>query len=207
MARSIMVFAIGIAGGSGSGKSTLAHELARRLPAGQVALLSQDSYYKSLRGAAERHNFDHPRALDLALLGRHVQALRAGRSVRIPTYDFKTHRRTRWRVVLKPTRFLVVEGTLIFAVKPLRDAFDLRVFVDSADDLRLLRRFVRDLKARGRTPASVARQYLGTVRPMHARFVEPSARHAHLRVLNDGAIEQLARAAQRLRWRILSAPP
>lgn len=177
-------FIVGIAGGTGSGKSTVAAGLAAALGPGRVAVMDADSYYRDLSHLPmqERHriNFDHPDSLDLALLAGHLMALRQGRPVTKHIYDFTTHTLSGRTVALEPAPVIIVEGMLIFVAGELRRLFDLKVFLDEAADIRLLRRIRRDTAERGRTVESVARQYLEQVRPMHARFVDPSRQYADL---------------------------
>ena len=169
---------IGIAGGTGSGKTTVAMKLADALPAGRAALIQHDWYYRdrSHLDAAARAliNFDEPDALENALMLRDLQALKANRAVDCPQYDFATHtRRAEPRQVL-PRPIILVEGILLFAVPSLREVFDLRLFVDTDDDVRLLRRVRRDIEERGRDIDPIEAQYLGTVRRMHQQHVAPS---------------------------------
>jgi uridine kinase len=177
-------FTIGIAGGSGSGKTSLARTLVEMLGPRQCAWLDHDSYYRDLAhlSPAERAaiNFDHPDSLDNALLAGHVRELRAGRAVERPCYDFATHARKATTTHIDPRPLVVCEGILLLAVPELADSFDLRVFVDTPADVRILRRLQRDIAERGRTVESVARQYMETVRPMHERFVEPARATADL---------------------------
>jgi uridine kinase len=180
---------IGIAGGTGSGKSTLASGLISQL-GGDVAVLEHDWYYRDRSGLSEAEredvNYDEPDALDNALLVEHLSALRAGRAVECPQYDFATHtRRTTTRRVA-PARIVAVEGILLFAIPELCAAFDLRVFVDTDDDIRLMRRIARDIVERQRDIASIQHQYYSTVRPMHVLHVAPSKRQAHLIVPEGG---------------------
>jgi uridine kinase len=181
---------IGIAGGTGSGKTTVASRIVEGLPPGQSLLIQHDSYYRdrSHLSAAERAavNFDEPDALDNALLVQHLGALRAGRPARCPQYDFATHTRRVEPLLLEPRPVVVVEGILLFAVPELRDMFDLRLFVDTPDDVRLFRRIRRDLLERGRDIGSVEGQYLRTVRPMHELHVAPTRKYAHLIIPEGG---------------------
>jgi len=181
---------IGIAGGTGSGKTTLARKLMEALPEQKAALIEHDWYYRdrSHLTPAQRSlvNFDEPDALENDLLLAHLRTLKAGQSVSCPQYDFATHtRRTAVRQV-HPRPVVVVEGILLFAVSSLRDCFDLRIFVDTDDDIRLLRRLKRDLTERGRDVESIEAQYYGSVRPMHHLHVVPSRRFAHLIVPEGG---------------------
>ena len=183
-------FVIGVAGGTGSGKTTVASALLRRVGEDRISVLFHDAYYRDWadlpKDVLDRKNFDHPDSLETELLVRHVQTLREGMVVEAPIYDFKTHRRTaRTRRVL-PKRIVLVEGILIFAEPELRKLFDVKVFVDTDADVRLIRRIRRDIAERGRTFESVVEQYDATVRPMHLEFVEPSKRWADLIVPEGG---------------------
>lgn len=173
---------IGIAGGTGSGKTTIAHAVLSGVD--QVAFIQHDSYYRDRPDLTyeERSaiNFDHPDSLETELFVEHLHRLRAGEPIDVPVYDFTTHTRTDAVDTVRPLPVIVVEGILVFVEKALRELLDLRLFVDTPADLRLLRRLQRDVNERGRTTESVMRQYLETVRPMHEQFVEPSKRHAHI---------------------------
>ncbi len=180
---------IGIAGGTGSGKTTLARCLLSELGR-DVTVLEHDWYYRDRSGVPmserENINYDEPAALDNALLVEHLMQLRAGRAVECPQYDFGSHTRKAQSRSVQPSRIVAVEGILLFAIPELREAFDLRIFVDTDDDVRLMRRIQRDLVDRQRDIASVQSQYLGSVRPMHVLHVAPSKRHAHLIVPDGG---------------------
>lgn len=180
---------IGIAGGTGSGKTTLAARLIGEL-SGDVAVLEHDWYYRDRSGLpeAEREevNYDEPDALDNALLVAHLTELRAGRAVDCPQYDFATHTRKATTRRVEPARIVAVEGILLFAIPELCSSFDLRIFVDTDDDIRLMRRIARDIVDRQRDIASIAHQYYTTVRPMHLLHVAPSKRNAHLVVPEGG---------------------
>ena len=175
-------FVIGVAGGSGSGKTTVVSQIVKSLGDDQVSLLEHDKYYRD-RGdlrLEERAalNYDHPDSLETDLLVQHVKALRAGSAVEVPLYDFARHAREEGTTTVFPRRAIIVEGILIFADPDLRKLLDVKVFVDADDDTRFIRRLQRDLSERGRTVNSVIDQYLGTVKPMHLEFVEPSKRYA-----------------------------
>ena len=172
------MFVIGIAGGSGSGKTTLVEHLLAAAPAGRVGHLPHDAYYRDRAAmpaaVAAAMNFDHPDALDTDLYLHHIDLLRAGKPVARPVYDFARHARTADVVPVPPPAVLIVEGILLFHEPALRDRIDLKVYVETPADLRILRRAVRDVRDRGRSVESVVAQYTATVRPMHAVFVEPT---------------------------------
>lgn len=180
---------IGIAGGTGSGKTTLAKRLVSELR-GDVAVLEHDWYYRdrSHLSDAQREdvNYDEPDALENSLLVQHLSELRAGRGVECPQYDFATHTRKIPTRAVAPARIVAVEGILLFAIPELCAAFDLRVFVDTDDDIRLMRRITRDIVERQRDIGSIEHQYYSTVRPMHVLHVAPSKRQAHLIVPEGG---------------------
>jgi uridine kinase len=186
---------IGVAGGTGSGKTTVADAIVSRIGAGRIAFLQHDSYYRDLSGLGEdhilRHNFDHPNALETELLVEHVRALRAGRAVEVPVYDFTRHVRTPRSLRVEPRRVVLVEGILLFTDATLRELFDIKIFVDTDADLRFIRRLQRDVRERARSVDSVVRQYLDTVRPMHLEFVEPSRRWADL-IIPEGGFNAVA---------------
>lgn len=175
---------IGIAGGTGSGKSTVAEALQRELGPENVALISQDSYYADLAGLPfeerAKRNYDHPDAFENELLIEHLNRLRNGETVEVPVYDFSQHARTSRKIPVAPRPVIVVEGILILAEAALRNEFDIKVYVDTDADTRVIRRIIRDIEERGRTLESVCRQYLNTVKPMHEAFVEPSKRYADI---------------------------
>jgi len=186
---------IGIAGGTGSGKTTVAAKLAAAIPAGRCVVIDHDAYYRDQSPLApherDQVNYDHPSALESDLLARHLADLRAGRGVDVPIYDYATHtRRVQVRRV-EPAPLVIVEGILVFVEAPLREQMDIKLFVDTDADIRLMRRIRRDLEQRGRTFQSVRDQYYATVRPMHLEFVEPSKRHADL-VIPEGGDNRVA---------------
>jgi uridine kinase len=181
---------VGIAGGTGSGKTTVAAKLVAAMPEGRASLIQHDWYYRDrshLDAAARRAiNFDEPDALENDLLLADLLELKAGRPVACPQYDFATHTRSEQRRCVPACPIIIVEGILIFAARALRDVFDLRLFVDTDDDIRLLRRIKRDIEERGRDIASIEAQYLNSVRPMHALHVAPSRASAHLIIPEGG---------------------
>jgi uridine kinase len=181
---------IGICGGTGSGKTTVARRILENVSDEQVAFLQQDSYYRNLGDMPvelRRHiNFDHPDALDNELFINHVKALRAGEPITMPVYDFSIHTRKAETVLISPKPILIIEGILIFVDAALRSLMDIKIFVDTADDLRFIRRLTRDVSERGRSVDIVIKQYLETVRPMHTQFVEPSKRFADVIIPEGG---------------------
>jgi len=186
---------IGVAGGSGSGKSTVVRRIVETLGTADVTVLEHDRYYRDhpeLR-LEERAalNYDHPDSLETNLLVEHVQTLKAGRSVDVPVYDFARHARQATRDRLSPRTAVIIEGILIFADAGLRALMDVKVFVDTDDDTRFIRRLQRDVSERGRTVDSVIDQYLRTVKPMHLEFVEPSKRYADV-IVPEGGHNQVA---------------
>jgi uridine kinase len=177
-------FVIGVAGGSGSGKTTVVRRIRESLGDDQVSLLEHDKYYRD-RGDLrfeERTalNYDHPDSLETDLLVRHVKDLRDGRPVEVPVYDFARYARKDETTRVPPRQAIIVEGILIFTDAELRRLMDVKVFVDTDDDTRFIRRLQRDIAERGRTVESVIEQYLGSVKPMHLDFVEPSKRYADI---------------------------
>lgn len=181
---------IGIAGGSGSGKTLVARRICDELESTEVVLLEQDSYYKDLSHLPPEErahrNFDHPDAIDQDLLVDQIKTLLAGEAIDQPIYDFATHTRSPETVRIGPHAIIVLEGILILDAPRLRDLMDIKVFVDTAADLRLLRRLRRDVSERGRTVESVLQQYEESVRPMHLQFVEPSKRYADIIIPEGG---------------------
>ncbi|MEB3285236.1 MAG: uridine kinase [Candidatus Sericytochromatia bacterium] len=188
-------FVIGVAGGSGSGKTTVARKILERATPVHIAHLLHDHYYHDLAHLTFEQrshvNFDHPSSLDNELFKEHLVSLIERRPVQCPLYDFKTHRRTGETFTIDPRPVILVEGILIFADPSLRALMDLRIFVDTDADLRVLRRIQRDVSERGRTLDSVIEQYLESVRPMHNEFVAPSKKHANI-VLPEGGMNQMA---------------
>lgn len=196
-------FVIGIGGGTGSGKTTLTKRLKERLGSA-VTVLSYDNYYKSHPDMPYdervRLNYDHPSAFDTELLVEHLAALRRGETIAAPVYDFKQHDRSDETMLIAPTGVILVEGILILADERLRSQMNVKIYVDTDADVRILRRVVRDVKQRGRSLESVVTQYLTTVKPMHEQYVEPSRRYADIIVPEGGrnavALDMLVRRVE-----------
>ena len=180
---------IGIAGGTGSGKTTLTRHLKEHF-GDAVTVIGHDSYYKRQDGKTyeerSKVNYDHPDAFETSLLVEHLKALKAGRSIQCPVYSYVDHNRTDETVEVFPTKVIIVEGILIFADEELASEMDIKIFVDTDADERILRRILRDVRERGRTLESVVEQYLTTVKPMHEQYVEPSKRRADIIMLQGG---------------------
>jgi uridine kinase len=199
---------VGIAGGTASGKTTVARRIYEALPTSRVAFLDQDSYYRDLGHLSldERRavNFDHPEAFDTALLVGHLRSLKAGHPVEKPTYDFVESTRASATVTVPPAELILIEGILVLHMEAVRSELDVRIFVETEDDVRIIRRLTRDIKERGRDFDHVVSQYFRHVRPMHLAFVEPSKHHADIVVprggSNETAIDMLVGA---LRARLL----
>lgn len=193
---------LGIAGGTGSGKTTLTESLRDHFGADEVSVINHDSYYKRHDDLPFEErcklNYDHPDSFDTALLVEHLDALRAGHSAEVPVYDYTIHNRSGRTVQVHPAPVIIVEGILIFSCPELCSRMDMKVFVDTDADVRILRRIVRDVKERGRTLDSVVNQYLTTVKPMHEQFVEPSKRKADLIVPEGG--QNLVALDMLIRW-------
>jgi uridine kinase len=186
---------LAVAGGTGSGKTTIANEIVKRVGAQRIAFIQHDSYYYD-RGRLpldprNQPNFDHPDALETDLMIEHLAALKAGQAVEIPVYDFTTDRRLAHTRRVDPHPVILVEGLLIFVEARLRALFDVKIFVDTDNDIRFIRRLRRDIAERGRSMESVVDQYLGTVRPMHLEFVEPSKRYADV-IIPEGGFNTVA---------------
>ena len=203
---------IGIAGGSGSGKTTLTEKLRDHFGADEVSVINHDSYYKRHDELPYEErcklNYDHPDSFDTALMVAHLRELRAGHPVQVPVYDYTIHNRSNVTVQVDPAPVIIVEGILIFDSPELCDLLDMKVFVDTDADVRILRRIMRDVKERGRTLDSVVNQYLTTVKPMHEQFVEPSKRKADLIVPEGGEnLVALEMILGRVEKHIAAQPP
>ncbi len=188
------VLVIGIAGGSGSGKTTLTNQIASQFQ-DHVTILKHDNYYKAhddMTYEERTHlNYDHPNAFDTQLMIEHLRRLKAGEPVECPIYDYKVHNRSKNTITIVPGKVVIVEGILIFENKELCDLMDIRIFVDTDSDLRIIRRIQRDVMERARSLESVISQYLNTVKPMHEEFVEPSKRNANI-IVPEGGYNQVA---------------
>lgn len=186
------VMVIGIAGGSGSGKTTLTNQIVSRF-SDEVTVVTHDNYYKAHDEMTYeercRLNYDHPNAFDTELMIEHLKLLKEGKSVECPIYDYTIHNRSKNTLTIAPAKVIIVEGILIFENKELCDQMDIRIFVDTDDDLRIIRRIRRDVMERARSLDSVINQYLETVKPMHEQFVEPSKKNASIIVPEGGRNE------------------
>lgn len=181
---------IGICGGTGSCKTTIAHKVINSVGAERVILLNQDSYYRDLSAlpldARSHANFDHPDSLDFELLIDHAKKLLSGEAIEQPIYDFTTHTRTKESLRIEPQPVIILEGILILTQPALRDLIDMKIFIEADADIRFIRRLLRDISERGRTKESVIHQYLTSVRPMHAEYVEPTKQYADIIIPKGG---------------------
>lgn len=182
---------IGIAGGTASGKSLVSKKVFEESSLyGSVVVIKMDDYYKDLSNLSleERAqiNYDHPNSFDIDLLVEHINKLKNGETINKPIYDFSIHNQTNETDLISPVNVVIIEGILIFAIPEIRELFDIKLFVDTPDDIRFIRRLKRDIKKRGRDVESVINQYLETVRPMHHLFVEPSKQYADIIVPEGG---------------------
>ncbi len=186
---------IGIAGGTGSGKTTVTKAILERLDTTRVVVIQHDSYYRDLSAyngeTPDTINFDHPDSLETPLMIEHITALKAGKSIEQPIYNFTTHRRLDSTRRLDPREIIIIDGILIFVDKELRELMDVKIFVDTDADERLVRRIRRDILERGRSVESVMQQYMSTVKPMHLEFVEPSKHWADV-IIPRGAMNTVA---------------
>ncbi len=188
------VIVIGIAGGTGSGKSTLVKKIKEEFN-DRTTILSHDFYYKQHNDITfeqrKKLKYDHPDSFDTDLMIEHIRELASGREIQRPVYDFTIHNRVDDTVTVKPAKVIIVEGILIFENKELRDMFDIKLFIDTDADVRIIRRILRDVSERGRTLESVVNQYLTTVKPMHEQFVEPYKKYADI-IIPEGGHNQVA---------------
>ena len=180
---------LGIAGGTGSGKTTVVNQILHELPADEVCVISQDSYYKQNDNLSYEErtkiNFDHPNAIDFELLVNHLTKLKSGEIIEQPVYSFITHNRTKDTLITHPRKVVIVEGILIFNNRQLRNLFDIKIFVHADADERLIRRIRRDIEERGRDINEVLTRYQNTLKPMHQQFIEPTKNYADIIIPND----------------------
>ena len=188
------IMVIGIAGGTGSGKTTITRRLIQAFGE-EVSVVHHDNYYKAHHDMPfeerAKLNYDHPNAFDTDLMLQHLRQLKQGKSIRCPVYDYSIHDRTDQTVLIRPTRVIIVEGILIYESLELCKEMDIKIYVDTDADVRILRRIVRDVRDRGRSLDGVIDQYLNTVKPMHEQFVEPSKRRADV-IIPQGGHNQVA---------------
>lgn len=181
---------IGIAGGSGSGKTTVLQRIIREFGSDPIAILDHDAYYRDLSHLSPKErsefNFDHPDALETDLMREHLDRLIEGEAIEKPVYDFTTHTRRDETDTVQPRPVIIIEGILVLAESILEERMDIKIYVDAADDIRLMRRIRRDMQERGRSIEGILRQYERTVRPMHLEFVEPSKREADIIIPRGG---------------------
>jgi uridine kinase len=194
MAESKDILVIGIAGGTGSGKTTITRRLASEFGE-KVTVIYHDNYYKEHHNMPfeerTKLNYDHPDSFDTDLMVRDLKKLKAGQTIECPVYDYTIHDRSDETITIEPSPVIIVEGIMIFASAELRDLIDIKIFVDTDADVRILRRILRDVKERGRSLDSVITQYLTTVKPMHEAFVEPSKRYADI-IIPEGGQNEVA---------------
>jgi len=180
---------IGIAGGTGCGKTTVVNQIINELPENEVCVISQDSYYKDTSHLTYdervKINFDHPQSIDFELLGTHLMALREGKTIEQPVYSFVEHNRTKETISTKPSKVMIVEGILILTNPEIRDMFDIKIYVHTDSDERLIRRLKRDIAERGRDMDEVLDRYQNTLKPMHQQFIDPTKEFADLIIPNN----------------------
>jgi uridine kinase len=186
---------IGITGGTGSGKSTVAREIYKRFGESCIAMIEQDSYYKDQSHLSfnerTKTNYDHPDAFDTALLVKHLKMLLSGKTIEKPIYDFEVHNRKIETIMIQPREIIILEGILILQEPEIRELLDIKLYVDTDADVRIIRRLIRDINERGRTLDSVINQYLNVVRPMHMQFTEPTKRFADI-IIPEGGQNKVA---------------
>jgi len=181
---------IGITGGSGSGKTTIVNKIFSEVPERSIAIIEQDAYYKDQSHLSYedrcKTNYDHPLAFDTDLLIEHIESLKSGQAIEKPLYDYEVHNRKKEIELIEPKEIIIIEGLLVFYDERIRDLLDIKIFVDTDADLRLIRRIIRDINERGRTVDSVIAQYINTVRPAHEQFIEPTKKYADIIVTEGG---------------------
>jgi len=181
---------IGITGGSGSGKTTIVNKIFSEVPERSIAIIEQDSYYKDQSHLSYEErcktNYDHPFAFDTDLLIEHIELLKNGQAIEKPLYDYEIHNRKKETMLVEPKEIIIIEGLLVFYDERIRNLLDIKIFVDTDADLRLIRRIIRDINERARTVDSVIAQYINTVRPAHEQFIEPTKKYADIIVTEGG---------------------
>lgn len=181
---------IGITGGSGSGKTTIVNRIFSEVPEKSIAIIEQDSYYKDQSHLSYddrcKTNYDHPFAFDTDLLLEHIELLKNGQAIEKPLYDYEIHNRKEETMLVDPKEIIIIEGLLVFYDERIRNLLDIKIFVDTDADLRLIRRIIRDINERARTVDSVIAQYINTVRPAHEQFIEPTKKYADIIVTEGG---------------------
>ncbi len=181
---------IGITGGSGSGKTTIVNKIFSEVPERSIAIIEQDAYYKDQSHLSYEErcktNYDHPLAFDTDLLIEHIESLKCGQAIEKPLYDYEVHNRKKETQIIEPKEIIIIEGLLVFYDERIRDLLDIKIFVDTDADLRLIRRIIRDINERARTVDSVIAQYINTVRPAHEQFIEPTKKYADIIVTEGG---------------------
>ncbi|NLL82292.1 MAG: uridine kinase [Tissierellia bacterium] len=186
---------IGITGGTGSGKTTVTKEIIKSISTDNVVVIEQDSYYKDQSDISFEErvntNYDHPDAFDNALMIKQLKDLLEGKAIEKPIYDFETHNRKTETEIVEPKDIIILEGILILFDKEVRDLLDIKIYVDTDSDVRIIRRILRDIKERGRTLDSIIVQYMGTVRPAHLQFIEPTKRYADI-IIPEGGYNKVA---------------
>jgi uridine kinase len=181
---------IGISGGSGSGKTTIVNRIYSEVPEKSICIIEHDAYYKDQSELTYEQrcktNYDHPFAFDTDLFVEHIKKLKDGETIDKPIYDYEIHNRKKEKVIVEPKEIIIVEGLLVFYEERIRDLLDIKIFVDTDSDIRIMRRIMRDMKERGRTLDSIISQYVDTVRPAHEQFIEPSKKYADIIVTEGG---------------------
>lgn len=181
---------IGISGGSGSGKTTIVNRIYSEVPEKSICIIEHDAYYKDQSGLTYEQrcktNYDHPFAFDTDLFVEHIKRLKDGETIEKPIYDYEIHNRIKENVMVDPKEIIIVEGLLVFYEEKIRELLDIKIFVDTDADIRIMRRIMRDMKERGRTLDSIMSQYINTVRPAHEQFIEPSKKYADIIVTEGG---------------------
>jgi len=181
---------IGISGGSGSGKTTIVNRIYSEVPEKCISIIEHDAYYKDQSHLTYdercKTNYDHPFAFDTDLFVEHIQDLKNGQIIEKPIYDYEIHNRKKEKIIVEPKEIIIVEGLLVFYEERIRDLLDIKIFVDTDADIRIMRRIMRDMKDRGRSLDSIIAQYVNTVRPAHEQFIEPSKKYADIIVTEGG---------------------